>query len=274
MRQKFEYFIDHFLEYDLLTLAAALSFYTALALAPLLLITLYGLGTLGDEAMTYFLNQTTIVIGQQPAKAIELIVKSIQARPDLSQIGGIIGIITLFFSASGAFAQLQFSMNKIWSSEHNEKSGIKDWLERRLLSFGMVLTLIIISAASLLVSTAMNYIFSFNNLTWAVLNHTLTFLGTCAIFTALIRYLPDTHIPWIPSMRGGIATALLFTLGKYLIGLYLGRSALNSAYGAAGSLIVFLTWFYYSSLIIFVGALYARTMCQFSEADSSLEACE
>src|SRR5690606_3004611 len=109
--------IDHFLKNDLLTLAAALSFYTALALAPLLLITLYGLGTLGDEARVYFLNQTTIAIGKQPAEAIQLIVESIQSRPELSKMGGIIGVLTLFFTASGAFAQLQFSMNKILSTE-------------------------------------------------------------------------------------------------------------------------------------------------------------
>lgn len=274
MPKKIDFFIDHFLKYDLLTLAAALSFYTALALAPLLLIILYGLGALGDEARTYLLNQANIVMGKQPAEAIQLIVESIQAQPELSRAGGIIGFFTLFFTASGAFAQLQFSMNKIWSAEPDQNSGIKDWLERRLFSFAMVLTLIVISAASILVSALMNYVFSFNNLTWAILNHSLTFLGSCAIFTALMRYLPDTQIPWVHSLRGGIATSLLFTLGKYLIGLYLGSSALNSAYGAAGSLIVFLTWFYYSSLIIFVGALYAKTMCQFSEADSSLEACE
>lgn len=259
MRKKLNEFIDYFLKYDLLTLAAALSFYTALSLAPLVLITIYALGLWGQEAQEFFLSQTSIVIGERPAETIKMIVESIEQDQSFSQIGGIIGFATLLFSASGAFAQLQFSMNKIWAISNEAKSGIKSWVRRRVLSFGMILSLIFISIASLLMSTLMSYILSLRNFTWAVLNHSFTLLGFCAIFTVLIKYLPDIEVPWKSAAKGGVATALLFTLGKYLIGLYLSHSALNSAYGAAGSLIVFLTWFYYSSLIIFMGALYART---------------
>src|SRR5690606_15313418 len=225
--KKTQYFIDQFIELDLLTLAAALSFYTAFSLAPLILITLYLLGLWSSEAQGFFINQVQEVIGPHAGKALVSIIETAQAQKKAGQIGGLIGVITLIFSASGVFSQLQYSMNKIWKVAYEDKSSLWVWVERRLLSIGLILAIVFLSISSLIASTVITYIITFNQSVWSTINHIGTLFLFAVIFTVLIKYLPDCKMSWKNSFKGGILTSILYTIGKYLIGLYFSHSMLS-----------------------------------------------
>lgn len=254
------YFIEQFIKLDLLTLGAALSFYTAFSLGPLILITLYLLGLWGDAAQSYFVDQIRQVIGPQAGEALISIIESAQKNKNIGEIGSVIGIVTLLFSASGVFSQLQYSMNIIWKVNTEDKSNIWIWVKRRLLSIGLILGMVFLSISSLIASTVITYIVTFNKGVWATINNIGAFLIFGIIFSILIKYLPFCKVSWKSSLKGGAFTSILYTIGKYFIGLYLAHSSLSSAYGAAGTLIVFLIWVYYSSIIVFSGALVAETL--------------
>lgn len=247
--------LSNFGKHDLLTLAAALAFYTALSLAPLLLITLSFLALLGSDSQVQMLNQINAVIGAQAAEAVKIVVESADKRPDLTRIGGIIGSIVLIFSASAVFAQIQSSINLIWETQNEQKPGMWGWVRRRLISMGMVLTMGFLAIVSLILSATLSFVLGQNGAIWGVV---VNFLGTFAVFSflfgAIYKILPDTHLKWKNALFGGVITAFLFTLGKEAIGFYLGQSAVGSSYGAMGSLLVFLVWVYYSAAILFIGA--------------------
>ncbi len=247
-------FIERFAKHDLLTLAAALAFYTALSLAPLLLITLTVLGVLGGDSQAKLIAQVQGVIGEQAGEMIKVVVEGANERPDLSKIGGILGVGALLFSASGVFAQLQASINLIWEAESEAKNGIWRWLRRRFISMGMVFTIGFLAIVSLLVTTVLSFVFTQEGVVWTLVNALLSIAVFSSLFAAIFKVLPDRRLPWSSAYVGGFVTALLFTLGKELIGVYLAQSAVASAYGATGSLMLFLVWVYYSSLIVFIGA--------------------
>ena len=254
-KNKIKLFFELFSKHNLLTLSAALAFYTALSLAPLLLCVIAVLGLLGWDSHEQFLGQVRSVLGPEVSTMIQTIITGAKERPDLTKTSGIIGLVALLFSASGVFAQLQSSINLIWMSEGQAlKSGFGFWLKRRLLSMGMVLTLGFLAIVSLGVSTALAFLFNESGMLWQAVNLVATFGIFCLLFAILFKYLPDARLPWRSAWTSGIITSILFTLGKHAIGLYIGRSAVGSAYGAAGSLLVFLVWVYYSSLIVFIGA--------------------
>jgi membrane protein len=250
----FKKFWENFNKHDLLTLSAALAFYTALSLAPLLLLSIAAMSLLGPRAEANFITQVQMVLGSQAGQVVKLVVDGAQNRPDLSKIGGIIGIVVLAFSASGVFAQLQSSLNLIWSASASNHSGVWSWFRHRLVSMGMVVTLGFLSIVSLALTAVLSFIFSQSGIVWQLINQVSTLALFTLMFAAIYKVLPDTHISWRQGFKGGLVTALLFTAGKYLIGLYLGKSAVGSAYGATGSLIVFLVWVYYSAFTLFIGA--------------------
>lgn len=254
MKNFFSEFFRRFNKHDLLTLAAALAFYTALSLAPLLLITVSLLGILGGESQVKLISQIQSVIGAQAGETVKVVIEGANERPDLSKIGGIVGLITLIFSASGVFAQLQSSINLVWESSLDAKSGLWLWLRRRFISMGMVFTIGFLSMVSLFITTLLSFVFSQEGTVWNVVNYVASIAIFSTLFAAIYKFLPDKRLHWKNAYAGGFLTAILFTIGKELIGLYLGKSAVASAYGATGSLIIFLIWVYYSSLIVFIGA--------------------
>jgi membrane protein len=247
-------FAKGFSIHHLMTQSAALAFYTALSLAPLIVITLSVVGLLGQDSQKQLLAQISSLMGEQAATAITAIVNSAKERPELGSLAGVIGVIALLFSASGVFAQLQESLNIIFEAESKKKAGIWGWIQKRLLSMGMVLTLGFLSLVSLLASTVLSYFFGEAGDFWKALNFVVSLAAFAGLFTLILRYMPDRHLDWRNAFRGGVVTALLFSAGKSLIGLYLGQSAVGSAYGAAGSLMILLVWVYYSALIVFSGA--------------------
>lgn len=254
--------MDNFSKHDVLTLAAALAFYTALSLAPLLIITLYCVSLLGENSQQELMAQLQGLLGQQATEAIKSIIESSEERPHLGSIAGLISTIFLIFTASGVFAQLQSSLNVIFDAQAKATKGMWGYLRKRLLSMGMVITLGFLALVSLIMSSVLSYFFTNEGMLWEVLNFVVSTGVFTFIFALVLKYLPDLHIKWKGALYGGFTTALLFTIGKTLIGLYLGKSAVGSSYGAAGSLVVLLTWVYYSGAIVFTGAEITRLLAR------------
>jgi membrane protein len=189
----------------------------------------------------------------------------------MAGIAGIAGMVTLLFSAGAIFGELRMSLNKIFQVdksklEHPDESFLRStwrFLKDKLFNMGMVLAFVFISIVSLLVSSALSFFLKGDV---AVLGQTVNFLVSLAVFGllfgSLYYFLPQTKISAKIAITSGVITGLLFSLGKSLIGLYLGQSAVGSMYGAAGSLIVVLVWVYYSSAVIFVSAEIANEICK------------
>ena len=242
------------------TYAASLSYYTALSLAPLLIIFISISSRLSGNLLENFISQVHSNIGPDAAAAFELIVRNAKERPDLASASGIFGVITLLFSASLIFGELKSALNNILfkavpqAVETSNWDMVKIFIKSRILHIGFALSFIFIMVVSLTISSLISATFSSYQDFYRILNIGVSFLFYVGIFCLLFRYLPDKKIFWRNSFHGGLTTALLFVIGKELIGLYLGNSAIGSAYGAAGSIIVLLMWVYYSSLITFIGA--------------------
>ena len=250
-------------------LAAALAYYTVFSLAPLLILVVAIAGAVfgTDTARAELTAQIQGLVGQSGADVITDALEN-ASEPGANQglMATIISIGVLIFGASGVFVELQNSLNTIWNVEPKPGGGIKYMLQKRLLSFSMILVIGFLLLVSLVISTALSAIGGFltewaEGLSW-ILNTVISLSLITALFAAIFKYLPDAKIAWRDVGIGAFITALLFTLGKYLLGLYLGNASIGSTYGAAGSLVVLLFWIYYSAQILFFGAeftqVYAR----------------
>lgn len=264
-------------------LAAALAYYTVFSITPLLVIAVAIAGAVfgQDTAKGEILEQINGLVGQQGAQAIETALANAD-RPQLSGVASLISVVVLLIGASGVFAQLQEALNTVWNVKAKPNAGIWQFIRKRLLSFGMVLAIGFLLLVSLILSAMLSGISKleisllpgFTPL-WQILNFAISFGFISLLFALIYKYLPDVKIRWKDVTIGAIITALLFTLGKFLIGLYLGRGSLGSAYGAAGSLIVFLAWVFYSAQILLFGAeftqVYARKYGRKIRPDSHAE---
>ncbi len=254
--------VQEWLDDEASLLAAALAFYTAISVAPLLVIIvgIAGIFVSQSQAADQLLQQLNGAIGAEGAQFLETALEN-AAEPSAGSIAGIISFATLLWGSTNVFAQLQNSLNKIWNAPDKENGGIMATVKDRLLSFSMVLGIAFLLLVSLVLSsalTAMSSMVSGNNMTilWQVLNFVISFAVITLLFAAIFKVLPDVDIRWSEVWLGAAVTALLFTIGKYLLGLYLGNA--GSAYGAAGSLMAFLLWVYYSAQILFFGAEFTQ----------------
>lgn len=259
-----------FIQDDCMSMGAALAFYTMFSLAPILiiLITLVSLFLGSSEAaQTQLIQQINSLMGAEAGKQAQAMAEA-QLRQGTSGIATILGLVALLFGATGVMAQLQYSLNRIWKVEPDpNRGGLKNFLMKRLLSFAMIVAIAFLLLVSLVLSAVLA---AFAQRLAAVLPEGTSpgiFLGmdillSLVVFTLLFgimfKVLPDAKMRWRDLWVGAFVTALLFSLGKLLIGLYLGRSHVGSAYGVAGSLAVLLIWVYYSSLIVFLGAEFTR----------------
>jgi membrane protein len=243
-------------------LGAALAFYTILSLSPLVIIVvaLAGLVFSRSTAQAHILSQVQGMIGQDGGKAVESMLANAQ-KPAAGILGTIVGILSLLFGASGVFTELRSALNLIWEVEPKETSGVVALLRERFFSFGMVLSIGFLLLVSLVVSTVLAAIGKFfggllpiPSPALAILNFLLSYLGVAILFGLIFRFVPEAEIRWRNLWAGALVTAMFFTIGKTLIGLYLGKSSVGSAYGAAGSVIVVIVWVYYSAQIFFFGA--------------------
>lgn len=259
-RQFFKSFFARFDFDQTTTFAASLSYYTALSLAPLLIIFIAVSTRISNQILNNFIIQVRGLIGPDAATAFEMIIQNAKDRPELASASGIFGTITLLFSASLIFGELKTALNKIISKSESTQQELSNtqilihFIKSRILHIGFALSFVFIMVVSLTASSMISATFSSYQEFYRILNITVSFIFYVGIFSLLFRYMPDRKIFWKDSFYGGLVTAFLFVVGKELIGLYLGNSAVGSAYGAAGSLIVLLVWVYYSSLITFIGA--------------------
>jgi membrane protein len=254
-----------FMEDEALSRGAAIAFYTVTSLAPVLLIvvSIAGLVFGQEAAQGAILSQLTGLMGQQAADVLQSALASASEKSS-GILATVIGVVTLLATASGVFGEMQAALNRIWKAE--PKSGTFSRLVRaRAASLGLVAALGFLLAVSLVVSagltalgTSLNAILPFGAILLSVVNFLVSFLLLALLFAAIYKVLPDRPIAWRDVVMGAAVTALLFTIGKSLIGWYLGSSAVASSYGAAGGLIVLFFWVYYSTQVFLLGAEFTR----------------
>ena len=245
------------------SMGAALSYYTVFSTAPLLLIVIGVVGLVlgGTAAQDAVVAQLQALLGEQAGAVVRELLEHVQ-RPEQGAAATVVGAVALVVGATTVFAELQDDLDRIFESPARAApTGLWGWLRVRILSLGMVLTAGFLLLVSLLISTALAAVGGWigNGLEgWQLLakglNFALSFALITAMFAVLYRYLPQTRTAWRDVWFGAAVTALLFNLGKFVIGLYLGRSSVTEGFGATGSLAVFLLWVYYSAQIFLLGA--------------------
>lgn len=247
-------------------LASSLAYYTVFSLAPLLILVIAIVGAIfGEEAAKgEIVTQIKGLVGVEGAKVIETAIAN-SDQPSTSRWASFISIVVLFFGASGVFGQLQDALNIIWNVKVKPGLNIIKLIQKRILSFTAVIGIGFLLLVSLVINAAIaalnHYLSEFlpgSDFIWQFLNFALSFAVVTFLFALMYKYLPDVHITWRDVTVGAIITAFLFTIGKSLLGAYLGSGSFGSTYGAAGSLVVILLWVYYSAQILFFGAEFTQ----------------
>ncbi len=248
--------------------AAAIAYSTLFSLPPLLVIIVAVAGSFfgADAVQGQITEQMGGLVGEQSAREIEGMIQSASELGGGSLTGTVIGVLALLVGATGAFGQLQKALNRAWSVEPKPGGGIKGLLLKRVLSFGLVLTIAFLLLVSLILSALLAAFGGLveallgSGMAWLIqiLNVALSFGLVTVLLAAIFRWLPDAEVAWRDVWIGAAATALLFTIGKSVIGIYLGHSNVGSAFGAAGSVVVILVWIYYTALILLAGAEFTQ----------------
>src|SRR5688572_4663176 len=246
-------------------LAASLSLYTLLSIAPLLVIAVAVAGMVfGEEAARGHISQEIGgIVGPQAGQAIQSLVAN-ASQPSSGLVSSIVSIVVVLFGASGVFGELQASLNRIWEVKPRPGRGIRGIIRDRFFSFAMVMGVAFLLLVSLLVSAALagatayfKGIISFP-LLWEAFNQAVSIGVTGLLFALIFKLVPDIKIAWRDVWVGGLVTALLFAIGRTALAWYVGRSATVSPFGAAGSLVALIVWVYYSAQILFLGAEFAQ----------------
>ena len=262
--------IDAWLHDEAPRLSAALAFYTILSLAPLAVLVPQIVNSVGGRSVsqTQIINEVGNVIGPDGAKAVREMIEATK-RPAGGTLASIMSVITLLFGASAVFGELRSAMNKMWDVQSKENGGFVRLIRDRFFSFGIVLAVGFLLVVSLAVSTVLSELSAFlvetipiGKAVVRVVDFVVSFGGMSILFALIFKYLPETDVQWKDVRLGSIATAFLFTIGKILIGVYLGNAGVGEAYGGGGSLIVVLVWVYYSSMIFFFGAEFTRVIAR------------
>jgi membrane protein len=257
-----------FLRHDVPRLSAALAYYAAFSLAPILVIAIAISGAVfGPQAARgEVFGQLEGVLGISGASALQAMVVS-ASKPAPGAIATAVSAIVLAFGATGVFGELQSSLNTIWEREPGRRRGITALLRERLLSFGIVAVVGFLLLVALIVNATLagveKYISHILPVAAPIINVggiVLSVAIVAALFAMIYRIIPDHRLPAHAVWLGAIVTAVLFSVGEAIIGLYLGRTAIASTYGAAGSLLVVLLWVYYSAQVTFFGAAVAKAI--------------
>lgn len=249
-------------------MAAALSYYTVFALPPLLILLLLIAGSVFDPQQVQNTIQTQMgsLMGASGAQEIGTIINQAE-RPGGRGIKAVLGVGALILGATGAFLQLQGALNRAWEVEPDpQQGGFKNFVFKRLLSLGMILGVAFLLLVSLALSAAVSAIGGVagrlipgaSSAILFLFDTVITFVVVAGLFAAIFKVLPDARIAWKDALVGAVVTAGLFTLGKFGLGFYLGKSNPGEAFGAAGSLALVLVWIYYSSMIVLFGAEFTQ----------------
>lgn len=252
--------------YDAPRLGAALAYYTLLSVAPLmiLMVAICGLAFDKTTAERDLLDQVQRLTGLDEANTLKLLLENAHHRGS-GIVASLTALVTLLLGASGMFVELRKSLNLIWGVQP-VSSSVWRLVTERLASFGMVLALGFLLLISLLLSTSLTILERFfsefiplHTAVWGEMaNILLTLFATAFLFALVFRYIPDVKIAYRDVAMGAIVTAILFTIGKALLAYYLATAGVGSTYGAAGSLIAFVVWVYYSAQIFLFGAVFTR----------------
>lgn len=245
-------------------LGAALAYYTVFSVAPLILIAISIAGLVFGKkaAQGHLVDQLRKTVGPQGARAIESMIAG-ASRPEAGYTASVVGVVLLLIGAMGLFGQLQDAMNTVWEVEPKPGRGIWGFIKDRFLSLSMVMGTAFLLMVSLVVSATLAAMAGvFGHFASGAIGQALQFVIDVAViaglFAMIFRYLPDAKVAWSDVWLGATITSVLFAVGKLGIGLYIGRSGLESTYGAAGSLIALLVWMYYSAQIFLFGAEFTR----------------
>jgi membrane protein len=244
---------------------AALAFYTVFSLAPILIVAIAIAGLFfGQEAARGEIYiQVRDLLGRDGAQAIQAMIQN-ASRPEAGVTATILGIVTLFIGATTALAELKDGLDQIWNVPPERMSGFWYFVRKRLLSIGLILSLgflLLVSLAFSAVLTALAKRWGPADGTGEILeglNFVFSFALVTVLFAMIYKILPSVRIAWRDVIIGALVTALLFNIGKFMIGLYLGNSAIASSYGAAGSIVLVLVWVYYSAQIFLLGAEFTK----------------
>lgn len=259
--------VTQWLEDQPFQLASSLSYYTLFSLAPLLIIAIAVAGLVfGREAAQNQVVETLRdLIGQDSAKAVQDMIENASNKPKTGVISTILGVLALLFGAGGVVGQLQTSINMIWGVAAKSGQGVWGIIRTRFLSFAMVLGIGFLLLVSLAItafvaglSQVMGSLLGGAKVIAHVSELVVSFGLVTVLFAMIYKFLPDVQIRWRDVWIGAALTSVLFTIGKFLIGLYLGTSGVTSIFGAAGSLITVLLWVFYSALIFFLGAEFTQ----------------
>jgi membrane protein len=265
----FRHAVSHFIANDSFTMGAALAYYTVFSMAPLILIAIWIAGAVYGEEAAHgrIAGRLEQDLGPQVAAAIQELIKSARARH--GTVASLIGLGLLLFGAAGVFGQLQTSFNTIWAVP-TAAGGLWRFVRKRFRSFLMVLGIGMLLLLSLVVSTAVatlnRLLLPDEELAARLTEQGVSFLFMALVFALMYKVLPDCPVAWRDVWVGALLTALLYTAGKYLIGLYLARGTVASAYGAAGSVVVLLVWVFYASQILLFGAQFTQSSSAIRQA--------
>lgn len=266
------------------TMGASIAFYTLFSMGPVLLIALWVVSSFYDHdaARHALLTQVQDVLGGGAAKQVQAVIESVGSKQRMSdglnwQV--IVGIVTSIFAATTVFAELKDSLDIIWESPKQKGGTVWGMIRRRVLSFGIVISVGFVLLTSMLVSAGVSALLTHYGdflggigIAVEILNNVMTTLIVALLFGAIFKVLPDRHIPWHVIWQSALLTAVLYMIGKALIAAYLGTTALASSYGAAGAVVLILVWVYYSAQVFLYGAELSRQIALAWEAKHPQEA--
>lgn len=268
-----------FIEDEALSRGAAIAFYTVTSLAPVLLIVIAiaGLAFGQDAAENAIVAELSDLMGSQTAEVLQSAVASAAGKSS-GTIATIAGVVTLMVTASGVFGEMQSTLNAIWKAEPKGMT-VPRLIRTRAASLGLVAALGFLLLVSLAVSAALtafgnylNSILPYGELLFAAMNFLFSLLLISVLFAAIYKVLPDRRLEWRDVVVGGVVTAVLFTVGKSIIGWYIGSSVIASSYGAAGALIILLLWVYYSIQMFLLGAEFTKIYAKRNKQAESVAA--
>jgi membrane protein len=255
---------------DAMRLGASLAYYTLFAIAPILVVATAVAGMVfGTEAVRgEIVGQLDHLLGREGAGVVQSLLEGASQRR-AGIVATVVGTGTFVVAATGAFLELQGALNTIWRVKPNPGANVKAFVIDRLRSFGLVVAIGFLLLVSLAMTAALAALSgwlarrsSSIPLVWATINVVVSLAVTTALFALLYRFLPDVQLRWRDVTTGAFVTAVLFTVGQQLIGLYLGQTGVASTYGAAGSMMILLLWVYYSCQIVLLGAEFTRVFAE------------
>lgn len=263
----FKLSFNSWLQHNATRLGAALAFYTVWSIAPLVIlaVAIASLIFSKSAAQAHLLDDVQALVGFQGRESVQAILQHGQ-KITTGIFSTIVGVLTLVSGASGVFQELRSALNEIWGANPQASSGIRGMLKERVFSFGLVLSVGFVLLVSLLVSAMLAALSKFFSgllpippMVFNIFNDLLSLAGIAFLIACIFKFVPACRVDWRDVRVGAVVTAILFIVGKTLLGVYLGRSTTASSYGAAGSLVVLVIWVYYSAQIFFFGAEFTHT---------------